>query len=175
MWIFSLFTIPDWFYHVVLILGLLLTLIGFTLDSFPFVKQYTLPIKVFGILILSIGLYYEGKLAVKKEYELQISELKLKLADAEVKSEKVNTKIVTKVIKEKQVVKEKGDAVIEFVDREVVKFNDKCSIPQSVVVAHNAAALNKDVDQILTSNSVLKTDEHNKAAQPNQSIILPKK
>jgi hypothetical protein len=175
MWMLSIFSIPDWIYHFILGTGLLLTLVGFTLGFIPWIKQYLLPIKVFGILILSVGLYFEGRLAVKKELEQDIAELKVKLAEAEAKSEKVNTKIVTKVIREKEVVKEKGDSIIEYVDREVVKYNDKCPLPQSVIIAHDAAAQNKKIDEVLTPNSILKTDEHNRAAQSNNQLILPKK
>lgn len=175
MWILSIFSVPDWVYHTILSTGLLLTIVGFTLGMIPMIKQYSLPIKVFGILILSVGLYFEGRLAVKKEYEQSIAELKVKLAEAEAKSEKVNTKVITKVIREKQIVKEKGDSIVEYVDREVVKYNDKCPLPQSVITAHNAAAQNKKIDEVLTPNSVLKTDEHNRAAHPNIPMILPKK
>jgi hypothetical protein len=41
---------------------------------------------------------------------------------------------------QKQVVKERGKDIVQFVDREVVKYDNKCEIPQPFVDAHNRAA-----------------------------------
>lgn len=167
-------TIPDWIYHTILGIGIISTLVGFTLGMIPIVKKYALPFQVIGILVLVAGVYFEGKLATEKEFEQKISDLKVKLAQAESKSERINTKIVTKIITQKEVIRQQGDKIIEYIDREVVKYDDKCTLPNSVIISHNAAAQNKKIDEVLTNNSILKTDDHNRAAQPPK-IILPKK
>lgn len=172
MWFIS---IPDWVYHLILGIGIISTLAGFTLGMIPIIKKYALPLQIIGVIVLVSGVYFEGKLATEKEFEQKISDLKVKLAQAEAKSERVNTKIVTKIITQKEVIKEKGDSTIEYVDREIVKYDDKCFIPEQVIIAHNAAAQNKKIDEILTNNSVLKTDDHNRAAMPPDKMILPKK
>jgi hypothetical protein len=54
----------------------------------------------------------------------------------------VEEKIVTKT----QVVKQKGEDIIQYIDREVVKNNEiikyieHCPVPKSVIDAHNQAA-----------------------------------
>lgn len=176
MWIFT--TIINFFtellVHLILILGILGSLAGLVLSFIPTFKKYSLIILPLGILALLFGVYHEGKLANEKEWQARVSSLEEKLKDAEDKSNKTNTKIVTKLVTQQKIVKEKGDTVIEYVDREVAKHDKECSIPESAVIAHNTAAKNKSMDEVLTPNSQLKTDEHNKAANPTK-MILPKK
>jgi hypothetical protein len=53
---------------------------------------------------------------------------------------------VEKVITKTKVVKERGDEIIKYVDREIVKYDTKflpggiCEIPKEFIKAHNDAA-----------------------------------
>ena len=81
-----------------------------------------------------INIYGKSKCGERvKELELQISKLELK-------SQEVTTQIVTKVLTKKQIIREKGDEIIKYVDREIVKYDDSCKIPSEVVEALNKAA-----------------------------------
>jgi hypothetical protein len=80
-----------------------------------------------------------GSIANEKDWQLKIKELEVKLAEAEVKSEKVNVQIVEKIVTKKQIVKEQGKDIIKFVDREIVKYDQKCDIPIEVIKALNQA------------------------------------
>ena len=176
MWIFT--TLINFFTelitHLILIFGILGTITGLVLSMIPALKKYSLIITPISIIILLFGVYQEGKLANDKEWQAKVVKLEGQLKEAEDKSNKTNTKIVTKLVTQQQVIKEKGDTVIEYVEREVAKHDKECSIPDSAIIAHNTAAKNKSMDEVLTPNSQLKTDEHNKAANPNK-MILPKK
>jgi hypothetical protein len=57
-----------------------------------------------------------------------------------VESVKENTKIETKYVNKVQVIKEHGAAVIQYVDREVVKYDNQCVIPKEFIIAINRAA-----------------------------------
>ena len=116
------------------------------------------------VLVLVLGVYLQGGLSVKKELEMQVAAIKVKLAEAQVQSEKINTVVVTRVVTKREVVREKGETVTKFIDREVVKYNDKCEIPREVIIAHNAAAQNKSIDEVLTPNTRIDTKDHNSAA-----------
>lgn len=161
MWLFEF---PEYFYHIILGIGILGTLAGFVLNFIPFIKQYSFPVQVISIIVLTLGVYLEGGLSVKDELDKDVADLKVKLAEAEAKSEKINTIIVTRVLTKREIVKEKGNTIIEYVDREVVKYNDRCEIPKEAITAHNAAALNKSIDEVLTPNTVIDTKEHNSVA-----------
>lgn len=138
--------LPDWVFHAITIAGVLGTLIGFVLGMIPAVKTYILPIRVISILLLSFGLYLEGGLADYKVWEAKVKEVEAKLAEAEAKSAKENTKIVTKVVTKTQIVRTRGNDIIKYVDREIVKYDTKfapggqCEIPKEFLKAHNDAA-----------------------------------
>lgn len=145
MWILSV--LPDWVFHLILTVGVVGLILGFFLGFIPFVKKYKLPIQIISITFFSLGLYLEGGLADYKEWQARVSEMEQKVAEAAAKSEKTNTQVVTKVITKNQVIKEKGDEVIKYVDREIVKYDNTCPVPKEVVNAVNAAAQNKTIEE----------------------------
>ena len=144
MWIISF--LPDWVFHLMLAVGVLGTVAGFVLGIIPAVKQYVLPIRVISLLVLSLALYLEGGLADYNAWQLKVKEVEAKLAKAELQSAKENTKIVTKVITKTQVVKTRGEDIVRYIDREIVKYDTKfapggqCEIPKEFIKAHNDAA-----------------------------------
>ncbi len=144
MWIISF--LPDWVVHAITIVGVLGTVVGFLLGMIPVIKTYILPIRVISILLLSAGLYLEGGLADYKIWEAKVKEVEAKLAEAELQSAKENTKIVTKVITKTQIVRTRGQDIVRYVDREIIKYDEKfakggiCEIPKEFIKAHNDAA-----------------------------------
>lgn len=169
MWIIQL--LPNVIIHLFVLVGLFGIIAGFVLGMIPFIDRYKLPIQIISILVFTFGVYLEGGLSNEEEWQLKVKEVEIKLANAEAKANQTNTEIVTKVLTKKQVIKEKGDEVITYIDREVIKYDNTCPIPDVAIKAHNAAALNK-TDMILTPNSTIETQDHNAAATP---MKLPKK
>ena len=143
---FILSILPEWVFHAITIAGILGTVIGFVLGMIPVIKTYIIPIRVISLLLLSFGLYLEGGLADYKVWEARVKEVEAKLAQAEVQSAKENTKIVIKVITKTQIVKTRGQDIVRYVDREIVKYDEKfakggiCEIPKEFIKAHNDAA-----------------------------------
>ena len=142
MWIIN--WLPETFIHIIFLMGMLGTIMGFALGFIPFVGKYKLPIQIISLLLLSLGIYLEGGLAEKQRWESKVKDMEVKIAKAEAAAAKVNIEIVEKVIKETQVIKEKGQKVIEYIDREVKVYDDKCTIPEVAILAHNMAAENKE-------------------------------
>ena len=170
MWILSY--LPEVVTHIIFVVGVLGTIAGFVLGSIPFIAPYKLPIQIISILILSFGLYLEGGLADQAVWQLKVKEMEAKVAKAETESQKVNTEVVTKILTKKQVIKEKGDDIVQFIDREIVKYNNICEIPEIVITTHNAAAKN---DPILLKKQIeVPTELHNQLATPPM-ILAPKK
>jgi 4-hydroxyphenylpyruvate dioxygenase-like putative hemolysin len=118
-------------------------------------------------LLTILGVWYEGGIAKDAEWKARVAELETKVAQAEAKSAQVNTKVVTKVVTKTQVIKEKGDEVVRYIDREITKYDSECKIPQVAIKAHDASALNKTIDEvILNPSSVIGTTDHNALAAP---------
>jgi hypothetical protein len=138
MWILSI--LPDWLLHTAFGLSVLATLVGFTLASVPFLSKYIMPMRVLGGIVLVFTLYLEGGLADNKIWEARVKEVEAKLAQAEAKSAKENVKIVEKIVTKQGKIKENTVIVKQYIDREVVKYDAQCKIPQEFVKAHNDAA-----------------------------------
>lgn len=82
-----------------------------------------------------------GAISNDEAWKLKVSELEKKIAAAELESAKENTKIVEKVVVKREYYKERGNDVIKYVDREIVKYDETCKIPKEFVEAHNKAAV----------------------------------
>jgi len=140
MWILQ--WLPNWLFYVILILGLIGFLITYLLKFIPIpaIYMYKAPIQIVSVIMIVIGVYMAGSIANNEAWEAKVKEVQSKLAEAEARGAIETVKIVEKVVVQKQVIKEKGQEVVKFVDREVVKFDNKCEIPPPFVEAHNKAA-----------------------------------
>ena len=119
MWIFTF--APTWAIHLVFSLGILGTIAGFVLEFLPFIKKFAFAIKVLSLLILSLGVYLEGGLNDYKEWQLKALKLEARAKEAEVKAAEKNVEIQTRVVTKTNTVYQKGDDIIKYIDREVVK------------------------------------------------------
>jgi len=138
MWM--LYLLPSWYTHAVPALGLAIILISMFLKVIPFISNYYIPLRIIGLVILFFGIFFEGVMYSGKDLQDKIKELEAKVAAAEVKSAEVNTKIVEKIVTKQKVVKERGEDIIKYVDKEIVKYNNICVIPSEFITIHNKAA-----------------------------------
>lgn len=132
--------VPTIAIHLALLAGLLGLFIAAFIQKIPFVNQYKFPIQLVSIILALSSVYFEGALGYKESTALAVAKLEQKLAEAEAKGAKVNTVLVEKLVKDTQVIREKGKTITEYVDREVTKYDNTCVIPNEVIKAHNAAA-----------------------------------
>jgi hypothetical protein len=148
-WILSL--LPDWFWHITLIGSVLAILASWILKVIPFVRTYSLPIRVIGVLVLLLSVWVEGAMSNEEKWQNEIKDLKAKLEVAENRSKEENIKIEEKIVTKTKVIKQKGDDIIKYIDREIVKNNEiikyveNCPLPKEVIEIHNSAAtMNRD-------------------------------
>ena len=151
MWLMNF--LPNWIFHAILLAGVLGLIASLVLKFIPFFNTYKLPVQVLSILLIVTGVWFEGAISNQAEWEARVAEMQVKVAEAEAKSSEANVKIVTKIVKKTKRIREKGDAIISYIDREVVKNNEvikfveNCPIPDIIVKTHNAAALNKPIEE----------------------------
>lgn len=153
MWFLQL--LPDavilWFCNILLLLGLGLTVLGLFVHRIPFLYQYQLPFKIAGIVLLAAGVYFRGGYAVEMTWRERVAELEKKLEVAAAQSAQVNTVIQDRVVYRDRVIREQGQTLTEYVDREVVKvIPAQCDkLPAEMIDVHNRAAqINRVVDQL---------------------------
>lgn len=137
-WLISF--MPKWLIIAFIVVGVLGLLAAVFINKIPFIKQYNLPITLVSVVLLVSGVYLQGALAYKESTDLAVAKLEKKLAEAEAKSAQTNTEIVEKIVKDTEVIRLKGKTITEYVDREIIKYDNKCELPKEVIDAHNAAA-----------------------------------
>ena len=144
--------LPNWIFHAMLLAGVLGLLASFVVKFIPVISTYKLPIQAAAILLIVVGVWFEGAMSNQAEWEAKVAELQIKVAEAEAKSQETNVQIITKTVKKLELVRTRGTDIITYVDREVVKdkevikFVEVCPIPQIIINTHNAAALNQPVE-----------------------------
>ena len=147
---FILQYLPDsvilWFCNGLLLAGIVLTGVAFFIKTLPFINQYRIPAQVLGIALLVLGVYFRGGYAVEQTWRERVAELQAQIAVAETASRDANVKIETRVVKKTEYITRRGQDIVQYVDREVVKYDTKfapggtCEIPQEFITAHNRAA-----------------------------------
>lgn len=143
-WMLSL--LPDWFWTLVLIAGVLGILATWVLKFIPFVSAYRLPLQVGSILALLLGVYFQGVIANEEKWQAKVREMESKVAAAEAAAAATNRNIEVKIVEKTKFVQGKTKTIVEYIDREVVKdkevikFIENCPIPQTIIDQHNAAA-----------------------------------
>ena len=142
MWI--LHFLPDtfivWFCNCLLLVGVAVTVAGFFAHRIPLVSQYQLPFKILGVALLTLGVYFRGGVAVETEWRERVAAVEARLALAEKASADANVKIESKTQKKTTEIRQRTQYIRQYVDREVVRYDAGCVIPQPFVQAHNDAA-----------------------------------
>lgn len=133
--------------NIVLIVGLLGTIIFIIFDDkLPVIST---KLCLAGcVLVFAVGGYLKGGYSAELAWRDKINELSLRVVEAESKSEAATTIIEERVVVQLKEVKVKGDSIVKYVDREVVKYDKTCPVPKEVIKAHNAAALNILVEDL---------------------------
>lgn len=149
MWILN--WLPDVVFHLILGVGLLALLASWMIKVLPvrlipMAMQYRIPLQIIGVVLTVLGVWYEGGIAKDAEWKVKVAEAQQKVLEAEARAATQNVKVVTKYVDKVRVVKEKGEEVVRYVDREIVKYDTKfavggqCEIPKEFLTAVNMAA-----------------------------------
>jgi hypothetical protein len=148
MWILK--WLPDWIFYAVLVLGIIglisTYLVKFLAKFIPPLYMYKTPIQLVSIAMIVLGVFMSGAIYNNDQWEAKVKELQEKVKVAEEQSKQVNTEIIEKVVTKNKIIKEKGQEVVKYIDREVVKYDTKflpggeCEIPKEFIGAINKAA-----------------------------------
>jgi uncharacterized membrane protein len=144
MWILQ--WLPNWIFYGVFFVGLLGLIATYVMKFIPFVYVYRTPIQAISILAIAIGTYMSGAISNEESWQAKVKEMEAKVAAAEIESQKENVKIVEKIVKKTEYITRRGQDIIQYVDREVVKYDTKfapsgvCELPNEFIKAINNAA-----------------------------------
>ena len=134
MWLLQF--LPSWIFPAILCMGIITFLVTKTVSFLPQAKL----IQAAAVVLVVFGTYMSGAVSNNEAWKKRVQELETKVAQAEAKSATTNTEIVQKIVTKTQVVRERGRDIVQYVDREVVKFDATCVVPKEFVSTHNRAA-----------------------------------
>jgi len=134
MWILQ--HLPNWIFPVLFFAGIILYLVTKTISFLPHTKIF----QAVAVALIFFSTYMIGAISNNNAWLARVKDLEVKVAQAEAKSANTNTEIVEKTVVKTQVIKQRGQDIIKYVDREVIKFDTSCVIPKEFVLIHNQAA-----------------------------------
>lgn len=138
MWIID--WLPAIVLHLIALAGLAGVVVSFLLGAL-IPAQYKLVAQVGSVIVLAFGLYLEGGLSNEDKWQAKVKEMEAEIAKVEKAGAEASVKVVTKYVDRVQIVKEKGDVLIQKVPEYISKDSDaKCVVPNGFVVLHDAAA-----------------------------------
>ena len=127
--------VPHWIFYGILGIGIF----GIIFSRFvPF--YYKTAAQAVSYLAFAFGLFMTGAVKGSESLLAEMKALQEKVTVVEEQSVKETVKIETKYINKTQVIRERGEDVLKYVDREVVKYDSTCIIPKELIEAHNKAA-----------------------------------
>jgi len=146
MWVLK--WMPFWIFYAIFGIGLIGLAVTYLLRYIPLptIYIYKTPIQLVSIALIVLGTFMSGAISNEEEWLARVKELEAKVEAAQVESVKENVKIETKIITKTQIVKERGQDIIQYVDKEIIKFDTKflpggeCEIPKEFIQVHNKAA-----------------------------------
>jgi uncharacterized membrane protein len=144
MWL--LHWLPNWIFYAVLLAGVFGLVVSYFTRLVPFLYMYKTPIQLASIVAIVIGTFMSGAIYDNDTWEARVKEMEAKVAAAEAQSKEENVKIVEKVVTKTKTIKTRGEEIVKYVDKEVVKYDTKflpggeCEIPKEFIKAINDAA-----------------------------------
>lgn len=142
MWMLSF--LPDsflfWVINLILVLGLVGTLSSFFIRFIPFLFPYATPIKVTGIVLLVLGVWFRGGYDVEMAWRTKVKEMEAKVALSEQQSKEAISKLEAALQQEIKVVKEVQVVIQDRIVKQASKMDAQCTINSDVISILNDAA-----------------------------------
>lgn len=152
MWLLS--WVPDSLLEMsvngILLIGVVGTVLSFFIVNrllrwFPPLSRWVNVAQLVFAATLLAGVYFKGSYQTEADWRVRVAEVEARVAAAEVASKKANAKIEARAQERVRMIYKNATVVRQYIDREVVKYDETCKIPDVVVRAHNAAAKNEEI------------------------------
>jgi hypothetical protein len=135
--------LPEWVFHIVIFLGISSLIASAILKKLPALYTYSFVSYLTGLFLIVSGVWFEGALTEKSNWEEKVKELETKVQIAESKSQQVNTVIETQIVERVKIVKDTKNANKETAKLIARQLDDRCVVPESTVMLINSASQNE--------------------------------
>jgi NADH:ubiquinone oxidoreductase subunit 6 (subunit J) len=138
MWILGL--VPDFVWHLLLIVSLLAIVFTYFLRMIPFVGANAVQLRIAAVAVLVFTVWMEGGIANEAKWQARIQELEAKIAEAEKRAAEANDTIETVYVDRVEVVKEIQYVVRKDIKKSASALDANCKItPEAVRILNQAA------------------------------------
>jgi hypothetical protein len=144
MWIINL--LPDFVFHLMVLIGISGLVASLFISFIPFVTQYKLIIQIISVILLTVGIYYEGAISDNKDWKARVTELQNKVTIAEQKSNDLNVELTNQLTKNDQLNKDKENAQTTIIQKVITKYDNTCKLPDDIIRLHDSASQNRIPD-----------------------------
>lgn len=134
MWILQF--LPSWLFTALFFVGIAVFVATKFIQALPQIKL----IQAASVLVILASTYMIGAISDNDAWLARVKELEVKVAQAEAQSAQLNTELAEKTVVKTQIIKQRGQDIIKYVDREVIKYDTTCVIPKEFITVHNRAA-----------------------------------
>ena len=101
--------------------------------------MYRVPVQLVSIICIVIGTFMSGAIYDNNAWLTRVKEMEEKVAKAEQEAKEANEKIDQQVAEVKEKIVEKQVVLKQYVDREIVKYDNTCTIPKEFIDVYNKA------------------------------------
>ena len=147
MWMLSF--VPDaWLIlavYGILAVGMVLYTFSYFTAFVPALIPFKEPVRILGTVLVIAGVFFYGSYDTEETWRGRVAEAEAQVARTEAASKKANDKIEARSQERVRMIYKNATVVRQYIDREVVRYDDSCKIPDVVVNAHNAAARNEAI------------------------------
>lgn len=151
MWqiLWTLGWIPDWIYQAILIVGVLAVFAGYFLKFIPVVFVYSKVLKVTGIILTIVGVWFNGQMSADAKWRSAVADLEHKIAAAEQQAAQANAEIEYVYVDRVEVIEKVKYKVIGTIRDMSDELDSNCTIsPRAVEILNRSAeALKQDKEQ----------------------------
>lgn len=134
MWILKF--LPSWIFSLMFFLGIAGYLVTKTVKVLPQAKL----IQYASIGLVFFGTYMSGAISDNDAWLKKVTELEKKVLVLEAEAARVNTDTVRDLATKKEQRIETKQQLIQYIDREVIKYDETCKVPKEVIDTLNKAA-----------------------------------
>lgn len=128
--------------HGVLLLGVVALALTYISKLFPFPSIYVVPARIAAVAIMCVGIYLEGAYGTHQWYQNEVKQLKEKIAEAEAKSEQLNTQLTTEIQKNNEIITNHTESVQTIIRENTVTIDKECKVDPLVIDILNNSAKN---------------------------------
>jgi hypothetical protein len=128
------------FLHFICLSGIALFVAGVFAKRLRIISLYGFIAKILGVLILLVGVYFEGGYGVEELWRARVADLQKQIAASEEKSKQENIVIETKYVTQVKLIHDKQYIIQEKIKEVATQIDAECKVDNAAVEILNQSA-----------------------------------